>query len=55
MKSVMGLDGFILATTSEYDRLLIQLSEFIPDEAPKIRTVESNSIVTDDNYQERYS
>jgi hypothetical protein len=55
MKSVMGLDGFILATTSEYDRLLIQLSEFIPDEAPKIRTVESNFIVTDENYQERYS
>jgi hypothetical protein len=54
MKSVMALDGFILATSTEYDELLLQLGQLAPTEAPQIKTVESNFIITGKNYQNRY-
>ena len=55
MKSVMALDGFILATTPEYDDLLIKLSTVLPQEAPTVKTVESSFFITDKNYPQRYS
>lgn len=54
-KTVMALDGFILATTIEYDDLLARLSQLSPQEAPTFKTVESSFIITNKNYPQRYS
>jgi hypothetical protein len=50
-KSVLAVNGYIVATTQEYDELLDRLSQLSLEEAPEIKIVDSSSIITDSSYQ----
>jgi hypothetical protein len=51
MASVMALDGFVLATSPEFDDLVLQVSRAKPILAPEIKTVESSFIITSNHHR----
>lgn len=45
---VIGLDDVIVATTEEFDQLIIELKEFVFSEPPTVKVIESNQIITEE-------
>lgn len=43
---VIGLDAVIVATSSEFDELILDLKEFELEDPPTVKVIESNQIVT---------
>lgn len=51
----LGIDGFILGTSNELDSLISSIKEHHLALAPTVEVVTSNTIITAENYSQRYS
>ena len=45
---VIGLDDVIVATTEEFNQLILELKKFEFSEPPTVKVIESNQIITEE-------
>lgn len=47
--SVIGIDHVIVATDEEFNELIKELKEFELSEPPRVKVIDSNQIITEEN------
>ena len=52
---MMGLDGYVLANTKEFDDFISELQKHDLSLSPRVDAVSSHTVITRDNSKERYS